>query len=124
MRFRSARHTAALEPVIRFYTDILGLEVLGDFKGHAGYDGVFLGKPGASWHMEFTKSTHPAVHQADEDDLLVFYPETLTAFVQITERFKQYEVPEVQPKNPYWEANGITYTDPDGYRIVIAKPAT
>lgn len=121
MKFRSARHTGALEPVIRFYTDILGLEILGDFKDHDGYDGVFLGTPGASWHLEFTKSTHPAVHQPDEDDLLVFYPESLTEFEQVTERFKQYGIPGVQPKNPYWEANGITYTDPDGYRIVIAR---
>jgi hypothetical protein len=26
----------------------------------------------------------------------------------------------VKPKNPYWEKNGITFEDPDGFRVVIS----
>ena len=44
MKLRVARHTDDLEPIIKFYTDILGLEIIGEFKDHSNYDGVFLGK--------------------------------------------------------------------------------
>ena len=32
MNFRYARHTNNLEPLIEFYTEIVGLEKLGEFK--------------------------------------------------------------------------------------------
>lgn len=54
MIFRNARHTHNLNSIIKFYTTILKLEVLGNFKNHNGYDGVFLGKENTDWHLEFT----------------------------------------------------------------------
>jgi len=47
MKFRVARHTDSLENIVTFYTNILGLQVLGDFKDHDNYNGVYLGFPGA-----------------------------------------------------------------------------
>ena len=44
MVFRYARHTQNLEKLIGFYTKVLDFKVLGDFKQHNGYDGIFLGK--------------------------------------------------------------------------------
>src|ERR1700761_3707862 len=76
MKFRAARHTNDLGPVVSFYRDILGLEVIGEFKGHDGYDGVFLGDKDAGWHLEFTVSGDAPDHHFDEDDLLAFYPTT------------------------------------------------
>ena len=37
----------------------------------------------------------------------------------IAERLKMMGYPQVQPENPYWEENGITIEDPDGWRLVL-----
>jgi hypothetical protein len=69
---RVARPTDALEPLIRFYRDGLGLEVLFSFHDHDGFDGVMLGLPGAPWHLEFTLRAGRAAGRAPtEDNLLV-----------------------------------------------------
>ena len=51
---RVARHTERLDEVVAFYRDGLGLEEIGGFRDHDGYDGVFLGLPGTCAHLEFT----------------------------------------------------------------------
>lgn len=119
MKMRVARHTTALQPLIHFYVELLGLTVLGDFKDHDGYDGVFLGLPGENWHLEFTVSEEPAVHKADEDDLLVFYAGSAEEYQGFLAKAVSMNVPEVEPKNPYWAVNGKTFLDPDGFRLVI-----
>lgn len=120
MIFRIARHTNNLNRIIDFYGRVLGLKVLGEFKGHHKYDGVFLGIPGASWHLEFTVSDVAPVHFPDDDDLLVFYAETLEEFNNIKNKFVMAKIKHIIPKNPYWGKNGITFEDPDGYKIVIS----
>lgn len=120
MKFRAARHTDNLQPLIDFYVNLLDLSVLGSFKDHAGYDGVFIGKPNADWHLEFTTSKDIAAHQPDEDDLLVFYPENDTERDLILARFTKTRSIPLDAKNPYWNSNGHTFADPDGFRIVIA----
>jgi catechol-2,3-dioxygenase len=35
MNFRYARHTNNLKSIVDFYTKIIGLEILGNFKNHA-----------------------------------------------------------------------------------------
>ncbi len=120
MKFRTARHTTELNRIIDFYGRVLGLKVLGEFRDHQNYDGVFLGIPGESWHLEFTVSADAPAHIPDDDDLLVFYAESLDEFNKIKERFIANKVKYAKPKNPYWERNGITFEDPDGFRIVIS----
>jgi hypothetical protein len=44
----------------------------------------------------------------------------LTSGLKIKERFIANRIPPVKPKNRYWEKNGITFEDPDGFRIVIS----
>lgn len=73
MRFRVARHTNNIDSIINFYRNILGLEILGEFKNHDNYDGVFLGFKNKDWHLEFTVSDEKPIHNFDDDDLLVFY---------------------------------------------------
>lgn len=120
MHLRVARHTNQLDKLKAFYTSILKLQVLGDFKNHEGYDGVFLGWSHVNWHLEFT-STHETVnHTFDDDDLLVFYPETQEAYFEICQLVKKHQLPLLKPKNPYWEENGILFKDPDGYLIVVS----
>jgi hypothetical protein len=123
MKFRIARHTTDLQVVIDFYTQNLDLEVLGSFEGHSDYDGVFLGKKGLDWHLEFTVSPELPKHQSDEDDLLVFYTQSLSEFNRIKANFDLHKQSPVVAKNPYWEQQGLTYLDPDGFRLVIAHPS-
>lgn len=120
MTFRFARHTNNLERIVKFYTEILGFGILGEFKGHNAYDGVFLGLQNADWHLEFTESNKQADHEFDEDDLLVFYPSTNAEYQQLKNRIKAHEIERIASKNPYWNTNGLMFLDPDGYRIVIS----
>ncbi len=120
MKFGVARHTDDLEPIVKFYRDILGLEIIGEFKNHNNYDGVFIGKEGLDWHLEFTTSNDSADHDADMDDLLVFYVESEKEYIKLNEKFKDKGISPAVPKNPYWKENGSTYTDPDGFRVVIS----
>ena len=119
MNFRVARHTDNLEPIIKFYRDLLGLEVIGEFNNHDKYDGVFIGKVGLNWHLEFTTSEESPKHQTDKDDLLVFYLESEEEYISVKQKFDDNGLSSVQSKNPYWNNNGSTYLDPDGFRIVI-----
>lgn len=77
MLFRVARHTNDLERIKSFYIGILGFELLGSFENHDSYNGIFIGKKNCDWHLEFTQSNEKASHFPDEDDILVFYPETI-----------------------------------------------
>ena len=128
MIFRVARHVKDLNRVIDFYGRLLGLKVLGEFKNHLKYDGVFMGLPGENWHLEFTVSDSEPYHYPDDDDVLVFYAKSETEFNAMKEKFVAARIKPVIPKNPYWEKNGITFEDPDGFRVVISllkkiKPA-
>ena len=53
---RVARPTDDLDAVVKFYRDGLGFEVLYEFKGHDGFDGVMMGRKGAAYHLEFTRN--------------------------------------------------------------------
>ena len=117
MKFRIARHTSRLEQLKDFYVNIIGLSLLGEFKNHSGYDGVFIGNANLDWHLEFTQTGESADHKFDEDDILVFYPENQWEYTDLLERINTLKV---VAKNPYWQENGITIKDPDGHTVVIS----
>ena len=121
MVFRVARHTNNLNLLITFYCDILNFEILGSFTNHDTYDGVFLGKKGLNWHLEFTKSAVKVRHQFDEDDILVFYPKTSNDYTHILKKIKQNNIEIKKSKNPYWNENGVMIHDPDGYNIIVSN---
>lgn len=120
MNVRIARHTTDLQSIIKFYHGLLELEILGEFKDHHHYTGVFLGIKGCNWHLEFTVSDEPPNHHADEDDLLVFYIDSQERYRYLTEKLRKYGFEAVAPRNPYWKANASSFKDPDGFRIVLA----
>ena len=120
MTFRYARHTNNLEQLKSFYIDVLGLELLGGFENHDGYNGVFIGKQEENWHLEFTQSDEIANHTFDDDDLLIFYPSSKLEFEWLQEKLKNHSIQFVKSKNPYWNENGIQFLDPDGFGIVIS----
>ncbi len=120
MIFRYARHTTDLKKIEFFYQTILGLEKLGSFKDHQGYDGIFLGKKAENWHLEFTVSNELPDHKADDDDGIVLYPETKEEYNQILHQIEEYTIKKVQAKNSYWNENGVTILDPDDFRVIIS----
>ena len=120
MILRVARHTDKLEKAISFYVDIIGLEILGDFKNHDGYDGVFIGNPFWDWHFEFTLSQENPNHIFDEDDIMVFYPKTQVEFDSIINKIHKNNFEIKQSKNPYWNINGILIKDFDNHNVIIS----
>jgi catechol 2,3-dioxygenase-like lactoylglutathione lyase family enzyme len=117
---RIARSTDDLAAVVQFYRDGLGLEVLGEFRDHDGFDGVMLGKRGAAFHLEFTrKAGHRAGRAPTEENLLVFYLPEETAWRAAIARIEWAGHQPVQASNPYWDRRGRTFEDPDGYRVVL-----
>jgi hypothetical protein len=94
--------------------------VLGSFENHEGFDGVMVGLPGASYHLEFTrKRGHDAGRAPTQDNLLVFYLSDEQEWRRAIDRMSAAGYQPVESFNPYWDRCGKTYEDPDGYRVVI-----
>ncbi|MDF2626759.1 MAG: hypothetical protein K0R39_590 [Symbiobacteriaceae bacterium] len=124
VQVRVARPTDKLAEVVRFYQEGLGLEVIGGFEGHDGYDGVMLGLPGRAYHLEFTRHEHGSPCPApSRDNLLVFYIPDKIALDAMVERLGAMGHRPVEPENPYWGRRGVTFEDPDGWRVVLQNTA-
>ena len=121
---RVARPTDHFDDVLRFYTEGLGLTVLGSFEDHDGFDGVILGLARAPYHLEFTrKRGHIAGRAPTEDNLLVFYLPEKHLWQAAVDRMSAAGYESVHSYNPYWDRVGRTYEDPDGYRVVLQNAA-
>ena len=121
---RVARPTDNLTAVTRFYRDGLGLDVIGQFENHDGFDGIMLGKADAPYHLEFTyHPDHPAGRAPSKDNLLVFYMPDSAIWLAAVARMEAAGYPPVPALNPYWDRRGKTFEDPDGYRVVLQNAA-
>jgi catechol 2,3-dioxygenase-like lactoylglutathione lyase family enzyme len=116
MQLRVARHTARLDELVAFYRDGLGLIELGGFRDHAGYDGVFLEVPGTGAHLELTSGGAHAAPEPHPETLLVLYLGDDSAVRAVAARLG---ADPVAPANPYWAERGLTFADPDGFRVVL-----
>ena len=121
---RVARPSDNLAALLRFYQQGLGLEVFYRFGDHDGFDGVMLGRPGAPYHLEFTcKRGHTAGRAPGEDNLLVFYLPDKNEWNEAVQRLRLAGFEPVTAFNPYWDRTGLTFEDPDGYRVVLQNAA-
>ena len=120
MKLRVARHTNNLEAMENFYCKVIGLDNIGGFQNHGHYNGLFLGKRGLDWHLEFTQSNEDAIHTPDEDDLLVFYVKTEGELHDFKRLFALKKIETLTPKNPYWLTNSLHVKDPDGFGVIIS----
>lgn len=121
---RVARPTDDLDAVTRFYRDGLGFKVLGEFKDHEGFDGVMLGHSGAGYHLEFThKHGHEAGRAPTDDNLLIFYLPDREEWERAVRRMEALGYRPVKSLNPFWDRAGKTFSDPDGYRVVLQNAA-
>lgn len=119
-KLRIARPADDPQALLRFYRDGLGLEVIGGFQDHVGFDGVFLGRRGWPYHLAFTTHRgHPAGRAPTQENLLVFYIPDAAEWQRIVDRMTGMGFVPVPSVNPYWEARGKTFEDPDGYRVVL-----
>lgn len=119
-KLRIARPTDDIEALLPFYRDGLGLGVLYWFEDHDGFDGVMLGAPGAPYHFEFTRAAaHRAGRAPSQDHLVVFYLPDRGAWTAAAARMKAAGFAPVGAFNPYWDRDGLTFEDPDGYRVVL-----
>jgi catechol 2,3-dioxygenase-like lactoylglutathione lyase family enzyme len=116
MQVRVAWHTERLEEVVAFYRDGLGLPEIGRFRDHDRYDGVLLDVPGTGAHLELTSGGRHGATTPHPESLLVLYVGDEAGMQAIAARIG---AEPVTPANPYWAAHGLTFEDPDGFRVVL-----
>ena len=116
MQLRVARHTERLDEVVGFYRDGIGLTEIGGFRDHDGYDGVFLAVTGTGAHLELTAGGGQSAPTAHPESLLVLYVGDDEAVKAVSARLA---VDPISPANPYWAEHGVTFQDPDGFRVVL-----
>jgi hypothetical protein len=119
---RISRPTNQLDQVLQFYCEGLGLTRIFSFsEDAAGYSGVVLGLYGHPYYLEFC--THSRgfsnCRPPGADNLLIFYLDTPIDLGNLERRMKRLGYPASQATNPHWDQNGITFEDPDGWRVVI-----
>lgn len=123
-QLRVARPVSDIFRSERMYCEALELVVLARFQNHQGFDGVMLGCPGMNYHFEFTQCReHPVVPSPTHEDLLVFYAPARDEWESACIRLVENGFARVTSFNPYWDASGQTFTDLDGYRVVIQNAA-
>ncbi len=121
---RVARPTNNLAALLRFYRDGLRLRQLAAFTAHNGFDGVMLGHPRASYHLEFTHQPGHVVGRAPTpDNLLVFYLPDAAEWQAAVQRMRVTGFVPMPAYNPYWDHLGHTFEDSDGYRVVLQQAA-
>ena len=121
-QIRFARPTPDINRLLRFYQEGLLLGVIGEFRDHAGYNGVMLGLPDASVHLEFTEQASRTEYPVPtHEHLLVLYFADAAIRDEYVTRLGLLGFLPVEPENPYWLLNGVTIEDPDGYRVVLVN---
>lgn len=95
--------------------------MLGEFKDHDGYDGVFLGIPEMEWHLEFTSCTQSVNIEFDIESPLVFYV-SAWEYAHIQKAVESTNRSIFEHPNPYWKKNNAIFIkDPDGYPVIIVN---
>lgn len=121
---RIARPTDNLTAITAMYTAGLDCIVLAEFHDHEGFDGVILGHAQQPYHLEFTTQRGHQVGKAPtKDHLLVFYIPDRDAWEASCSRMLAAGFQRVPSYNPYWELQGQTFEDLDGYRVVLQNAA-
>lgn len=119
---RIARPTDNLAQATAMYCTGLGFEKLGEFHDHAGFSGAIIGHSGQSYHLEFTSQRGHCVGLAPtQDHLLAFYIPDRGDWESRCEIMLAAGFNAVVSYNPYWDTEGRTFEDIDGYRVVLQQ---
>lgn len=115
-----ARPVTDLARACTMYSQGLELQRIADFTDHAGFSGIMVGRPELAWHIEFTHChDHPRQPAPTDEDLLVLYYPDKAAWQQACARMTAAGFRTMRSFNPYWDTNGKTFVDDDGYRVVL-----
>ncbi|MEG3111986.1 VOC family protein [Pantoea sp. T14] len=121
---RIARPVSELERSSGMYCRGLGLKKVGEFSDHDGFSGCMLGRDDLSWHLEFTVChSHPILPSPSQEDLLVLYIPDKIDWHNACARMDDAGFSRLGSFNPYWNNNGVTFVDVDGYRVVLHNAA-
>jgi len=77
---------------------------------------VFLAIPGTDAHLELTAGGRHGAPAPYPETLLVLYLGDRDAGGAAAARL---DTDPVAPANPYWAEHGLTFEDPDGFRVVL-----
>ncbi len=114
------RWSSRFDETVAFYRDLVGLTVIDSFEASYGHDGVILGMPDGSVHLEIVRVVEPTQLGRGLDQL-VFYLPDLAAQQRIIRRFADAGVRPVGQID-YWAQNGgVTFADPDGREVIFAS---
>ncbi|OHX10367.1 VOC family protein [Chromobacterium sphagni] len=117
---RVARPVSNLPTSKAMYCEGLGLQLLGSFSEHDGFDGIMLGLPGAGYHLEFiVDRQHPVPPTPTVEDLLVLYLPDHAEWQTRCACMRAAGFRATPSANPYWDEHGVTFVDHDGYRTVL-----
>ena len=79
-----------------------------------------LGHPQQAWHLEFTHHRGHTVGRAPtQDNLLVFSEPDPASHANARQQMLAAGFVAVPSYNPYWDRDGVTFEDLDGYRVVL-----
>jgi YycE-like C-terminal domain/YycE-like N-terminal domain len=121
---RVARPTDHLAAIAEMYATGLDFTVLAQFADHDGFDGIILGHPQQPYHLECTTQRgHHGGTAPTQDHLLVFYLPDQNEWEASCARMLAAGFRRVPSYNPYWEVQGQTFEDLDGYRVVLQNAA-
>jgi len=88
------------------------------------FDGVILGHPKQPYHIEFTSQRGHKVGKAPtRDHCLVFYVPDKNDWEAGCAQMISAGFREMPSYNPYWDLQGRTFEDIDGYRVVLQNAA-
>jgi catechol 2,3-dioxygenase-like lactoylglutathione lyase family enzyme len=116
MEVRFARHTDRFEACVTFWRDQLGLPELMRFEDEAGFDGVMLDLPGTGAHLELTTGGGHRAPAPHPGSLIALY---LGDWDAVRARAAALDAQPVASADPYWDTCGLTFEDPDGFRVVL-----
>ena len=121
---RVARPTDHLAAIAEMYATGLDFTVLAQFEDHDGFDGVILGHPQQPYHLECTiQRGHHVGPAPTKDHLWVFYLPDHDEWEASCARMLAAGFQRVPSYHPYWEMQGQTFEDLDGYRVVLQHAA-
>jgi catechol 2,3-dioxygenase-like lactoylglutathione lyase family enzyme len=114
---RIARPSRDLGAAQRFWVTGLGLSVLFRAERPGEPALLMLGWPEAGWHLELV-ATDVEPCPTEEDLLVLYLGEPVSP--EWSARIESAGGRRVTARNPYWDQWGVTFEDPDGYRLVLS----
>lgn len=81
-----------------------------------------LGFPERPCILKFTQREAGSACPAPSlDSLIVLYVTETAAYNWLNDRMYRMGHAPVEPENPYWLGRSFTYSDPDGWRVVVCR---